>query len=121
MNRLAVTAATTIAIALLLISGSALAKEQKEHKVDIDDLKYTPAKIQIKKGEKVIWKNSDDRDHTVVCKSKEKDEKGKEKKVFDSGKIAAGKTFEYTFKESGKFEYGCEYHPRMKGVVEVAD
>ena len=41
--------------------------------------------------------------------------------VFDSGKIAAGDKFEFTFKQTGKFEYGCDYHPRMKGVIEVAD
>jgi plastocyanin len=101
-------------ILLCLGVPAALAKDEaKPHKVEIADLKYKPAKLKIKKGEKVVWTNADDRDHTVVSNDKDK--------TLDSGKIAAGDKFEFTFDKAGTYEYGCEYHPRMKGVVEVTE
>ena len=100
----------TAFVAALLLAPAAGAYA-KEHEVDIKDVKYKPAKIKIKKGDTVVWKNSDDRDHTVVAKDES----------FDSGKIAAGESFEHKFEKAGKFAYGCEYHPRMKGVVEVTE
>ena len=99
---------TTAAVIALAPAAGAYAKE---HEVDIKDVKYKPAKLRIKKGDTVVWINSDDRDHTVVAKDES----------FDSGKIAAGEKFKHTFEKTGKFEYGCEYHPRMKGVIEVTD
>jgi plastocyanin len=101
----------------LLASPLALAKDKKdavkESKVEISDVKYKPAKIKIKKGERVVWTNADDRDHTVISRDKAK--------TLDSGKIAAGQTWEFTFDKPGTYEYGCEYHPRMKGVIEVTE
>lgn len=100
---------TTIVAVLALAAPAGV--YAKEHEVDIADLKYKPAKVKIKKGDTVVWVNSDDRDHTVIA----------EDESFDSGKIGVGEKFEHKFEEAGKFEYGCKYHPRMKGVVEVAD
>ena len=101
----------------LLASPLALAKDKKdavkETKVEISEVKYKPAKLKIKKGEKVVWTNADDRDHTVVSHDKAK--------TLDSGKIAAGQTWEFTFDKPGTYEYGCEYHPRMKAVIEVTE
>lgn len=102
-------------LAFGLAAADAPAAEKDQHKVEIADIKYKPAKIKIKKGQTVIWLNNDDRDHTVASKAKEKDG------GFDSGKIAAGDKFEHTFDKPGKYEYGCSYHPRMKGVVEVTE
>ena len=116
MKRLGMTILTALAIGLA--AGADVKDEKKDdkgQKVEIADLKYSPAKVKIRKGERVVWVNTDDRDHTVVSKAKEKDG------GFDSGKIGAGDKFEHTFDKPGKYEYGCSYHPRMKGVVEVAE
>ena len=105
-----------LVLALLLsppATGARGKDKPKESKVEIADLKYKPAKLKIRKGEKVVWTNSDDRDHTVVSTDKDK--------TLDSGKIASGERFEFTFDKAGTYEYGCEYHPRMKGVVEVTE
>lgn len=41
-------------------------------------------------------------------------------KLFDSGNIAAGESFIYTFGEEGTFDYYCEIHaPNMQGSVQV--
>lgn len=100
----------TVLAALLLAPTAAWAKE---HRVEIADLKYKPAKLKVKPGDTVVWVNADNRDHTVVSRDKPK--------TFDSGKIAAGEEFDFTFEKPGKFEYGCEYHPRMKGTIEVTE
>ena len=103
--------------ALLAAMPAALAKDKKdaakENKVEISDVKYKPARLKIKKGEKVVWTNADDRDHTVVSHDKSK--------TLDSGKIGVGQTWEFTFDKPGTYEYGCEYHPRMKAVIEVTE
>jgi plastocyanin len=112
--------AVLAALAFGLAGGIAQAKDEKDKadkpaKVEIVDAKYKPAKVTVKKGQTVTWVNGDDRDHTVVSKAKEKDG------GFDSGKIAGGDKFEHKFDKPGKYEYGCNYHPRMKGVVEVTE
>ena len=111
---------TVLALLFVPVAGAAAA-EAKEHKVEIADLKYKPAKLTVKKGDKVVWVNTDDRDHTVVARAAKDGKDKKEKPAFDSGKIAAGDKFEFKFEKAGKYEYGCEYHPRMRGLVEVTD
>ena len=101
-------------IVVALLFALASTATAKEHRVEIAGLKYKPAKLTVKKGDTVVWVNADDRDHTVASTK----DKGK---AFDSGKIGAGETFQHSFADAGKFEYGCEYHPRMKGVVEVSE
>ena len=100
--------ATVLAVLALAPAAGALAKE---HKVEVGDRKYKPAKIKVKKGDTVVWTNNGEGDHTVTAKDES----------FDSGKIAVGEKFEHTFEKAGKYEYACDYHPRMKGVVEVSD
>ena len=98
--------------AVLVLGPAGAAVWAKEHKVEITERAYKPAKIKIKKGDTVVWTNNGEGDHTVTSRDDES---------FDSGKIAVGGTFEHTFEEAGKFEYNCEYHTRMKGVVEVSE
>lgn len=40
---------------------------------------------------------------------------------LDSGMMESGDSYEYTFNESGIFEYYCTIHPNMAGTVEVVD
>ena len=67
------------------------------------------AQLEIAVGDTVVWKNADDRDHTVVAKDNS----------FKSGNLSKGDKFEQTFTKAGKYSYACSYHPRMKGVVIV--
>jgi plastocyanin len=72
-------------------------------------MKFDPAQIEIAVGDKVVWTNADDRDHTVVARENS----------FKSGNLSKGDRFEQTFSKAGKYSYACSYHPRMKGVVIV--
>lgn len=101
-------------LAVLLAAGvfvpeASLAAER--HVVIIKDMQYTPASVEIKVGDTVVWENRDDRDHTAAA----------EDKSFNSGNIRAGASFSFTFTRSGTFKYGCQYHPRERGTVTVKD
>ena len=85
--------------------------EGTTHKIDIKNLKFSPASLDIKVGDTVEWTNSDDRDHTVVA----------DDESFKSDNMSHGQTFKFTFKSKGKFKYSCTYHPRMKGTITVSE
>jgi plastocyanin len=102
-------------LGLAVASIQAKAEDEKaadEVRVSIKGMKYNPAKITIKPGQSVRWTNLDDHDHTVVAD---------DGKSFDSGSIGNGGSFTHKFEKAGKFAYSCIYHPRMKGVVTVAE
>jgi plastocyanin len=39
---------------------------------------------------------------------------------FDSGSIAGGESFEFTFDTPGEFAYHCNFHPSMTGTITVS-
>jgi plastocyanin len=39
--------------------------------------------------------------------------------TFDSGALAPGDSFEFTFTEAGEFAYFCNFHPSMQGTITV--
>ena len=97
----------------LMLAAPAPAKQATRNEVTIKDLRYSPAVLKIRAGEKVVWINQDDSDHTVV--SDDPDDKD-----FRSDNLGHGDTFSHTFKKAGKFPYHCKYHPRMKGIIIVS-
>lgn len=40
--------------------------------------------------------------------------------AFDSGALAPGDSFEFTFTEPGTFDYVCNFHPSMTGTITVS-
>jgi|GEM_PF-111499 len=77
--------------------------------VEIKDLAFNPAQINISKGTAVIWTNNDSLAHTVTSDTN----------LFDSGNVNPGQTFEFTFNEIGTFKYHCSIHPEMLGEITV--
>ncbi len=75
--------------------------------VSIQNFKFNPMSITINKGDTVTWINHDSIAHTATGTG------------FDSGSIADGASFQYTFKDAGTYNYICSYHPYMKGQVIV--
>ncbi len=57
----------------------------------------------------VTWKNMDTSPHTVTAKDG----------AFDSGNLAPGQTFMYTFTTAGTYEIKCSYHSWMHEMVTV--
>jgi plastocyanin len=99
----------SVLLFLSLIAPAPAARNAASHDVTINGMKFDPAQIEIAVGDKVVWTNADDRDHTVVARENS----------FKSGNLSKGDRFEQTFSKAGKYSYACSYHPRMKGVVIV--
>ena len=72
-------------------------------------------KISIVKGDIVLWKNGDTTRHTVTSGT----QNTISDKKFDSGILAAGKSFSTKFTELGEFPFHCTIHPWMEGSILV--
>jgi plastocyanin len=64
----------------------------------------------VQPGQTVTWTNTDTVPHTVTCDTK----------LWDSGEIAAGKTFSREFDVPGACPHRCAVHPSMRGTVIVS-
>ena len=72
---------------------------------------FSPATITVVIGVNatVSWVNADTQAHTVTDSGN----------VFNSGNLAQGKTYSFTFTSAGTYNYICTYHSWMKGTVIV--
>ena len=71
---------------------------------------YSPNVLMVPLGATVTWTNSDPgMIHTITAADGS----------FDSGFLAAGDSWSYTFENPGTFDYACTPHPWMKGRIEV--
>lgn len=77
-------------------------------KVLMRNMQFSPATVEIHKGDVVEWKNEDITPHTATSSS-----------FGDSGPLASGQSWRHTFSEAGNLPYACTFHPEMKGVVIV--
>jgi plastocyanin len=78
--------------------------------VRIADFAFTPDSRSAKVGDSVKWTNEDGATHTVTA----------DDGAFDSGNLAAGKAFSFTFDKAGTFAYHCNIHQSMTGTVTVS-
>ena len=108
-------AGTSIALACFIASsfgGSAIngakAAERTPRTVVIDGLKYDPETITVHAGDSIVWVNKDPFPHTVTVAG-----------AFNSGSIAAGKSWKYIARKPGDYRYICTLHPNMAGSLKV--
>jgi plastocyanin len=81
-----------------------------EATVTLIDESFRPPALEVAVGARVTWENVDgDDDHTVTATDG----------TFNSGVLAAGSAFEYTFDAPGTYPYFCAIHPEMEGTVTV--
>jgi plastocyanin len=78
------------------------------HTVKIEGMRFVPATLTVRRGDRVTWQNRDVVPHTATAKGR-----------FDSGNIAAGTNWSRAMKKAGRYEYVCTFHPGMKAVVVV--
>jgi len=71
---------------------------------------FSPAMLTIRVGTTVIWKNMSLAPHTVTSDDGQ---------TFDSGTVAVGSNFRFTFKNAGTFSYHCNIHPYMRATIVV--
>jgi len=76
-----------------------------------DDMKFNPEDLTINVDDTVTWTNNDGMGHTATSTDGPAS--------FDSGNIAAGATWSFTFTEAGTYEYKCDYHSSMTASIAV--
>jgi plastocyanin len=82
--------------------------------VAMKDISFQPRQITVKVGTTVTWTNEDPTSHTVTSGTR-----GNPSGLFDSGDVAPGATFSFTFTQPGTYDYYCKIHSGMDGVVVV--
>jgi plastocyanin len=70
---------------------------------------YAPDELDVSVGTSVTWTNTDSIAHTSTSNAA----------GWDSGIVAPGEAFSFTFQTAGTFQYHCAIHPGMTGTVVV--
>jgi plastocyanin len=74
--------------------------------VTISGFVFAPASTTVRVGDMVTWTNKDSAPHTVTALNGS----------FDSGPLAQGAVFGFTFRRAGTFIYRCTMHPYDHGA-----
>jgi len=82
--------------------------------VSIKLFSFNPGVIEVPVGTKVVWTNGDAIEHSVTSGVP-----GTPGGAFDSGFFTEGQTWSFTFDEPGEYQYFCNRHNFMRGVVKV--
>jgi plastocyanin len=77
---------------------------------------YSPLNLEIPVGTAVTWINDDSVPHNIQSM----DDSGNVIQLFNSPPLNTGDKFEFTFEESGVYNYFCSFHPWRVGVVTVS-
>jgi plastocyanin len=78
-------------------------------RVTIHNFKFSPARVVVSRGTRVIWTNQDSDPHTIVSKPAH----------WSSQALDTGMSFATVVKKIGTFAYICSIHPFMHGTVIV--
>lgn len=77
--------------------------------IKIQNSHFKPPKLTVPKGTTVTWENFDTVEHTATSLGR----------GFASSPLALHKTFRFKFVRPGTYDYFCQIHPYMKGVIQV--
>jgi plastocyanin len=84
------------------------ARKPVTHTVTIDAAQFSPAELEVRGGDTIVWVNKDILAHTATSASG----------GFDSKVIEAGKSWQLVARKKGDFPYVCSFHP-MNGRLIV--
>jgi plastocyanin len=120
--------ASTLLLAGCSSNGSTgQARGNGSNAITIQGIAFSPHKLTVPAGAKVVWTNKDKVKHTVTSGRPGKDavpgvSNGSPPKptgMFDQPMTPSGSTFTFTFKKSGTFTYFCRIHSSMRGTIVV--
>ena len=101
--------ALAVLAGLLLCQAGVAAAKPATVKVTIEAMKFSPAAVTVKPGDRVVWTNNDVVAHTVTAKAG----------TFDSKIIPPGGTFTFVARKKGDFAYICSLHQPMMADLKV--
>ncbi|MGH8972139.1 MAG: cupredoxin domain-containing protein [Acidimicrobiia bacterium] len=106
---------------ILLLLGAAaslpVAASGANAAVSIKNTAFDPRNVSVGVGERVVWTNEDDIEHTVTSSDFDSNPNCPAPLLQDC--MGKGETFQHTFDEPGEFQYRCKIHASMTGVVAV--
>ncbi len=83
-------------------------KKPETHTIEMAQMKFNPAELKVKKGDKIIFVNHDIVAHDVTETST---------KAWNSSSMADGQS--WTLVATETVDYYCSIHPVMKGKIVV--
>ena len=83
-------------------------KKPEMYAIEMSQMKFNPAELKVKKGDKIVFVNHDIVAHDVTEESK---------KAWNSSPMADGQTWVLVATET--VNYYCSLHPVMKGKIVV--
>jgi plastocyanin len=79
--------------------------------IPIANYAFGDGTLTIPAGTTVTWINNDEDGHTTTSDTG----------LWDSGELASGTTFAFTFADPGTYPYSCLDHPGMVGTIVVTE
>ena len=80
-------------------------------RITMEDFAFSPAKPQVRPGEKITVVNKDSAAHTVTATKGD---------AFDTGSVAGGESGTFTApSKAGEYAFVCTFHPNMTGTLIV--
>jgi plastocyanin len=89
--------------------GTVVLLHRRVVRVSIHNFAFGPARLEVSRGTRIIWTNTDSDPHTVTS----------DKGVWASDALDTGDHFARVFKQAGTFPYHCSIHPFMHGTIIV--
>lgn len=104
--------AVAIGVTILVVVGvrQPAAPRGEAHRVTMENMKFSPAEIEIQLGETIEFVNADLTPHTATAKTGQ---------AFDSDMLKSGGTWSFSPQQPGIIEYQCKFHPMMQGKIIV--
>lgn len=110
MKRFLLAACMVGALAPAILFVEALAvPEPTLHQVHIREFKFEPAKITVKPGDSVEFRNDDFAPHTATANDKS----------FDTQRLEKDGAVRIRIDKAGVYGYSCRFHPAMTGEITV--
>jgi plastocyanin len=71
---------------------------------------FSPSSLSVHAGTRVTFTNRDTATHTFTANGG----------LFDSGDVASGQSYGFTFTRVGSYAYHCQIHSSMTGTITVS-
>lgn len=96
----------------MALAGGLPAAAQQIHEVSIQDYRYSPPALTVRRGDTVRWTNNEKRtSHSMLFTAT----------AEESPRIFPGEHWSRHFAEPGQFVYRCGPHPEMEGRITVTE
>ncbi len=111
----AIAAGVVLAVGVAALAWRASTPSNVAH-VSIVNYGFSPSSLAVKAGTTIVWTNMDRVAHTVTFGEHGEAGMGS---GMDSTMMGHMASHSYTFMEAGTYEYHCDPHPYMTGMIVV--